>query len=610
MTESSSIQGYAILKEEILACIDQMPVLEHLAEFPLDELIQKVRTNTLNLVVVGQFKRGKTCLINALMGVDLLPTGVVPLTSIVTILTYREALHIEVSFQDGKVRKIDPRELVEYVTEPGNPKNTKNVKEVLVSYPSPYLKDGVRLVDTPGVGSVYIHNTDVAYEYLPNCDAALFLLSVEQPVSQAEIDFLKDVQQYSDKIFFLLNKIDYVADREIEESVEFTRQTIKEATGLEVKIYPISAKLALEGKLKNSGRLLDQSNLPAFSEVLSRFLVEEKGRILLLSVTHNLLRILSQARLHLELELQSLTCPLDELHHKVRILEEKKEEILLEERNFDILLDGEVNRLIKTRLDEDLDAFKKEFIPQMERGFDAFHDNHKDLSLKDLNDAIEAYVTDHVEPEFTAWRIKEDDKLARANQAICERFALKINQIMDELLEFSSQLFAVPFSSIKAESSWTGESSFSYKLKEEPVGLDMLADSLTQVFPKYVSNRFQKLKAYLFRKANSMIITKRKRHMLEVIEMQAGRMRHDFIERLTESKQKFRREMVQKMRSTVEGISVALENGIKQRVHGEKELLQRQLVLSRELLKLNELRDKLMHIRERVDTVCQPPKTQ
>jgi hypothetical protein len=341
---------------------------------------------------------------------------------------------------------------------------------------------------------------------------------------------------------------------------------------------------------------------------LSRFLVEEKGRILLLSVTSNLLRILSQARLHLELELQSLTCPLDELQQKLRILEEKKEEILLEERNLDILLDGEVNRLIKTRLDEDLDAFKREFVPEMERGFEVFRDNHEDLSLRDLNDALEAYVTDQVEPAFTAWRIKEDDKLAKANQAIYERFALKINRIVDALLEFSSQLFAVPFSSIEAESLWTGGSSFSYKLREEPVGLDMLADSLTQVFPKYVSNRFQKLKAYLFRKANSMIITKRKRHMLEIIEMQAGRMRHAFIERLTESKQKFRQEMVLKMRSTLDGISVALENGIKQRAQGEEELLQRRQVLSQELLQLNELGDELKHIRERVDTVCQPPQ--
>jgi GTPase SAR1 family protein len=609
MTEPSRIEGYAILKEEILACIERMVAFEHLAGFPLGELVKKIQTDTLNLVVVGQFKRGKTCLINALMGVELLPTGVIPLTSIVTILSYREALHIEVCFEDGNTREIESLELVEYVTEPGNPKNTKNVKQVLVSYPSPYLKDGVRLVDTPGVGSVYIHNTDVAYEYLPNCDAALFLLSVEQPVSQAEVDFLKDVQQYSDKIFFLLNKIDYVAEREIRESVEFTRQTIKEAAGLDVRVYPISAKLALEGKLRNSRSLLDQSNLPVFSEVLSRFLVEEKGRILLLSVINNLQRILSQARLHLELELQSLTCPLDELQQKLRILEEKKEEILVEERNFDIHLDGEVSLLIKNELDKDLDAFKREFIPQMEREFNAFQESHKDLSLKDLNDALESYVTGQVELAFTGWRMKEDDKLKRASEAVFGHFALKINLIIDALLEFSSQLFAVSFSSITADSLWTGGSSLSRTFKEEPVGLDMLADSFAQVFPKYVSNRFQRLKDYLFRTANSMIITKRKRHMLEAIEMQAGRTRHAFAERLSESKQKFRREMVQKIRLTLEGISVALENGIKQRAQGERELLQRQLTLSDELSKLNELGDELTLIRERADTVCQSPKT-
>jgi GTPase SAR1 family protein len=592
------MQKYAILKEEVLACIARMAALEHLAGFPLEQLTEKVRTNTLNLVVVGQFKRGKTCLINALMGVDLLPTGVVPLTSIVTVLTYGESLGIQVSFQDGKVIAIAPQELVAYVTEPGNPHNSKNVKEVFVSYPSPYLKDGVRLVDTPGVGSVYIHNTDVAYQYLPNSDAALFLLSVEQPVSRAELDFLKDVQQYSDKIFFLLNKIDFFTDLEISESIAFTGRTIKEATGLDVKVYPISAKLALEGKLEGSGALLERSNLPAFSEVLNSFLVEEKGKTLLLSVINNLLRILSQARLQLELEWQSLICPLDELQQKLQALEAKKEEILMEERNFDILLEGEMKRLIKVRLDEDLDAFKKDLVPQMEQGFDAFYEDHKDLSLKDLNDALEAYVVNQVEPAFNAWRIKEDDQLARAHQAICDRLAAKVNQIIDDLLEFSSQLFALPFSSVKAESLWTGESNFSYKLKEEPVGLDMLTDSLTQVFPSYLSNRFQKLKSYLLRKANSVILGKRKRHMLQVIEMQAGRMRYDFIARLNESKQKFHREMIGKMHSTLAGIATAMEKGMKQRTQGEKELELRQSLLSQELPEMDALRDKLQTIRE------------
>jgi GTPase SAR1 family protein len=600
MTNSLEMQQYALLKEEVLAGIVQMSALEHLVGFPLDELTEKIRTNTLNLVVVGQFKRGKTCFINALIGVDLLPTGVVPLTSIVTVLTYGETLQIQVAFQNGKVITIDPERLVEYVTEPGNPKNIKEVEKVFVSYPSPYLKDGVRLVDTPGVGSVYIHNTDVAYQYLPNSDAVLFLLSVEQPASKAELDFLKDVERYADKIFFLLNKIDYVTDREINESVAFAGRTIKEAAGIETKVYPISAKLALEGKLEGSQELLKQSKLPAFAEVLNTFLIEEKGSILLRSVINNLLRILSQARLQLELELQSLICPLDELQTKLQALEAKKEEILMEERNFDILLEGEMKRLIRMHLDEDLDAFKKEIVPQMEQGFDAFYDDHQDLSLKDLNDALEAYVVSHVEPAFNAWRMKEDDALARANQAICDRFAAKMNQIIDDLLEFSSQLFAVPFSSVKAESLWTGESNFSYKLKEEPVGLDMLTDSLTQVFPRYISNRFQKLRSYLFRKANSVILGKRKRHMLELIEMQAGRIRYDFIARLSDSKQKFHGEMIQKMRSTLEGIGKAMEKGMKQRAQGEKELLLRQSALSRELPEMDALRDNLLAIRENI----------
>lgn len=595
---SSDIATYTSLKAAILEAIDRLAEIEHLAGFPLAELTRKVRTNTLNLVVVGQFKRGKTCLINALLGVDLLPTAVVPLTSIVTVLTYGEPVRLEVAYQDGRVQIITPEELVAYVTEPGNPKNEKHVREVRVTYPSPYLKDGVRLVDTPGVGSVYRHNTDIAYEYLPNSDAALFLLSVDQPVSQAELDFLTDVQQYSDRIFFLLNKIDYFSDVEITESITFTHQTIKEATGLDVQLYPISAKLALEGKLQASPELLEQSKLPAFSQVLNRFLVEEKGKILLLSVTNNLLRILSQGRLQLELEWQSLTCPLEQLQEKLQALEEKKEAVLLEERSFALLLDGELKRLITTRLDEDLEAFKKDFIPRMEQGFEEFYEEHQELSLKDLNDTLESYVVTQVEPALTAWRLKEDEALAKAWQAVCTRFAEKMNQIIDALLVYSSQLFGVSFCSVEAESLWSEESRFSYKLREEPVGLELLTDSLTQVFPRYVSSRLERLRAYLFRTANRAILRKRKRHMLEAIEMQAGRMRHDFIERLQKSRHKFHHEMVEKMDATLEGISTALERGMAQRAQGEAELQQRQSVLARELGRMDELQKLLVTIRE------------
>lgn len=570
INDYQAIRKYAHLSGRVLTCIDRMMVLEHTRTHAYEDVRDKIRTNTFNLVVVGQFKRGKTMLINALLGADILPVAVVPLTSIATVLTFGETLRTRVLFNDGRITEIDPEQLAEYVTETENPKNKKEVREVTVTYPSTYLEDGVRLIDTPGVGSVYMHNTDVAYQYLPKSDAALFLLSVEQPVSQAELDFLRDVSHYADRIFFLLNKIDYFSDHEIEESIAFSKRILSEVMGSDLRIFPVSAKLALEGKMKGSNELLKSSKLPAFSEVLDKFLMHEKGKVLLLSVTNGLLRILAQARLESELELKSLTTPLDELETKMEAFGRKKSEILSEKQNFGILLEGEVERLVRAVLDADLAAFREEFIPRMEEDFDAFYREKRDLPLKELDEALEAYVASQIERAFNGWRAAEDERLAAAFEAICGRFREKINERVDELLQFSSQLFAIPFETTGSEKLWVARASFYYKLKEEPVGLDMLATSLTQVLPGLVSSRFQKIRAYLFRVAHRRIFKKRKEHMLQTIDMQAGRMRFDFMDRLNKGTMGFRQEMLQKIEATVQGIALAMEQGMNQRSRGER----------------------------------------
>lgn len=319
-----SVSPYTLLKDQLISTIDEMLTIEAIRGCPCEDLKEKIEKNTFNLVVVGQFKRGKTSLINALLGEDILPVAVVPLTSIVTIMTYDETLRIKVYFNDGRVTEIKPESLADYVTEKGNPRNIKDVKEVLITYPSPYLKDGVRLIDTPGVGSIYKHNTDVAYQYLPNSDAALFLLSVDQPMSKAELEFLNDVKEYSNKIFFLLNKADYLNEKDLHESIEFSKGVLKEMMGADVRLFPISARLALEAKKCNSEELLQKSRLSEFSDVLNRFLMEEKGKILLLSVINNLLRILSQTRFELELELKPLQYPLRSLKRSSQYLRKRK----------------------------------------------------------------------------------------------------------------------------------------------------------------------------------------------------------------------------------------------------------------------------------------------
>jgi len=580
------LDKYSHLKEELVKCIDSILTIESITNGICEEVREKIENNVFNLVVLGQFKRGKTSLINALLGAEILPTAVVPLTSIATILKYGETLNIKVYFNDDRVVEIEPTALTQYVTEKGNPKNEKDVQEVVVTYPSPYLKDGVRLIDTPGVGSVYEHNTDVAYQYLPKSDAALFLLSVDQPVSKAELDFLKDVKEYSHRIFFLQNKADYVGSEDLNESILFSKKIIEECMSREVKIFPLSAKLALEGKLSKNRGLLEKSFLLEFEHILNTFLMQEKGDVLLLSVTNNLLRLLSQARLGLELEMKSLVTPLEELKEKIKIFENKKEQVLVEKEDFSLLLDGEIKKIINNVLEEDSKIFRQELILKVLENFERSYGERSDMSLKDLREHLEEQVIVEVKQAFATWRNIEDEKLAKTFEAACKRFITKVDDTVDSLLKFSAELFAVPFDIVKAEAIWSTKSSFFYRFKEQPVGIEIVTSSLTLLLPKFIGEK--------------IILKKVREYLQRVIDIQTARAGSDFEQRLNKSKLDFRWEMFQRIDATLEGISKAIEKGMSQKSKGEKAVEERKAMLLETEIRMNEIKDKLVSIRQQV----------
>jgi GTP-binding protein EngB required for normal cell division len=575
---------YQRLKGALLQCIDELPGIEAVRGCPCEELREKIETNAFNLVVVGQFKRGKTSLINALLGAAILPVAVIPLTSIVTIIKYGDALRIVVHFNDGRTSEIKQESLAEYVTEKGNPKNEKDVSEVVITYPSAYLKGGVRLIDTPGVGSIYQHNTDVAYQYLPKSDAAIFLLSVDQPMSKAELDFLNDVQEYSNKIFFLLNKADYLDEKDLQESVAFSKNVLKETMGTVVKIFPVSAKLALEGKTCASKETLRQSCLPEFSEALNNFLMEEKGNVLLLSVTNNLLRMISQARFTLELEMKSLATPLEELKEKIKAFEVKKKAVMLEKEDFYLLLDGETKKIVNNVLEEDLTAFRQELILKATKNFESSYGVSSGMSLKELQEHLQEQIIAEVKQAFTTWRGIEDEKLAKTFEMACKRFISKIDEAVDSLLEFSAELFAVPFDIVKAEAIWSTESVFYYKFRDQPGGIEIVALSLPLLLPKFIGEK--------------IIIKKMKEYLYWVIDVQTARVGYDFEQRLEKSKLDFRWEMLQRIEATIEGIGAAIEKGMTLRSRSENEATERRKQVSDGLARFDEIKDRLMKLRE------------
>ena len=112
------------------------------------DLFARPAEDRFNLVVVGRFSRGKTSLMNAIPGTDRLPTGIVPLTSVITNVAYGNAERVVVRYERHFMDQEVPLEaLPQYVTQQGNPGNVKGIKEAEVQLPAEFLRRGFHFVD-------------------------------------------------------------------------------------------------------------------------------------------------------------------------------------------------------------------------------------------------------------------------------------------------------------------------------------------------------------------------------------------------------------------------------------------------------------------------------
>ncbi len=206
------------------------------------KLIEKLEQDDITVAVIGQFKRGKSTLSNAILGDDVMPVGIVPITSAVTKVKYGEK-SAEVHFVNGAVKQVEFDQLSEYISEQENEDNKLGVKEVVMHTPSEFLKNGLTYVDTPGVGSFHKNNTEVAYEHMKESDAVIFLLSVDSPINQIEIDFLYNTREYAGKFYFAVNKIDVVDEKDLDAYVKYCRKVLRELMNTEdINLLPISSK--------------------------------------------------------------------------------------------------------------------------------------------------------------------------------------------------------------------------------------------------------------------------------------------------------------------------------------------------------------------------------
>ena len=543
-----------VARERFKGWLEALATFEQAPATIVNDLRNKIATQCFDLVVAGQFKRGKTSVINALLGMELLPVGVVPLTSAITIISYDDATSASVVFESGERLDIAIDDLSTYATERGNPKNAKAVAEVHVSCPATWLRSGIRLIDTPGIGSIYRHNTDITYGFLPKADAALLVLSVEQPLSAEEREFLKSVSGHAGKIFFLLNKVDLLNDAELSDSLHFTRQALADVVGAQVSLFAVSARRALRQCRAETEPPTGDSGFPEFLRALDSFLQRDRGTVLDDSITRQLLRLTAHTRTNLELEFKALTTPLDELQEKIERFEIKKREVKLARDDSALLMGKEAVRLWMERVDEELASFCAALRRRVDATIENVIASNAALSTRQLSRQLEQATIAEIRTGYDTWRGECNRRLAQEFTAWCTRHAREIDDSVEELFRFSSELFEIGYDTVRVDSTWKVKSGFYYKFWSEPPSMRQLANALVLALPRWIGR--------------SLLRTRFIDFAHESIETQSGRTRYDLLQRLESSVRDFRHELMERIDSAIGGIEAAIRKGTNLREAG------------------------------------------
>ena len=195
-----------------------------------------------DVAVLGQFKAGKSSFINSLLGSDILPVGVIPVTTVITRLHYDGEPKATITDFDGTRTDVPINKVDEFISEEKNPANEKNVEMVDIGLPVLSRYPGLRLVDTPGLGSAFKYNTETSREWLPEVGAAIVAISSDRPLSENDLNLLRDLARYTPKIVLLLTKADLLSKEQQEEVVRFFQNTLKREINRELPVYPYSIR--------------------------------------------------------------------------------------------------------------------------------------------------------------------------------------------------------------------------------------------------------------------------------------------------------------------------------------------------------------------------------
>ena len=208
----------------------------------LATIIDRLETDTFEIAVFGRVSSGKSSLLNHIVGQDLLPVGVNPITAVPTRLAYGPEPHATAWFADRKPELFGIERLADFVTEQRNPGNIQHVTRIVVELPAQRLREGVVYVDTPGLGSLATAGAAETRAYLPRCDLGVVLIDAGSTLTQDDLATIQTLYDAGIPASVLLSKADLLALPDREHALQYVVDHIRSDLGLELPVHAISIK--------------------------------------------------------------------------------------------------------------------------------------------------------------------------------------------------------------------------------------------------------------------------------------------------------------------------------------------------------------------------------
>ena len=237
----------------LLKTIERIIMDHGLVEFrsALSIILDRLEENRFEIAFFGRVSAGKSSLLNHVLGSDILPVGVNPITAIPTRIVYGAIPKLVVDFADRQRETLDIRRLAEFATEQQNPANTKHVTRISVEAPSPRLQNGVTFVDTPGLGSLASSGAAETLAYLPRCDLGIVLIDAGSTLTQEDVSTIQTLYEASTPAQVLLSKADLLKPAERTQALKYIESQINSQLGLDLSVHAVSI-------IRDDARLLDR----------------------------------------------------------------------------------------------------------------------------------------------------------------------------------------------------------------------------------------------------------------------------------------------------------------------------------------------------------------